>query len=177
MSTNRGTSQRASQLNRRLFLVSTLLFICAVSRPLFAQTTEVLATGPDQRTGIPFLSANVIPYLHVSYQAAPKPGTPVDVSGTASGIGVQILYTKRPIVPYPDWKSAPCSTLGALMVQENPLVYYLSDRSGWSLFMVFPKNYQGPCAFASAFLARFQYFLGITRNSAFSSFPALLQIP
>jgi hypothetical protein len=164
-------------LNSRLFLVSTLLLVCALPKPLFAQTTEVLATGPDQRTGIPFLSANVIPYLHVSYQTAHTPNAPVDVSGTASGIGVQILYTARQIVPYPGWKPAPCGTLGALTVQENPLVYYLSDQSGWSLFMVFPKNYQGTCAFASAFLARFQYFLGITRNSAFSSFPALLQIP
>ncbi|HUX21121.1 MAG TPA: hypothetical protein VMW69_07755, partial [Spirochaetia bacterium] len=115
-------------MSRRFHLASTLLLLCAASTNLFAQTTEILATGPDQRRGIPFLSANVIPYLHVSYQAAAKPGTSIDVSSTASNVGIQVLYTERRIVPYPDWKTVPCGAVGALLAQESPLVYYLSGR-------------------------------------------------
>lgn len=164
-------------MNRRFRFAMCTLIVIASSAPVFGETTEILATGPDQRVGIPYLSANVIPYFQVSYQTAAQSAESDSGSAFSAASGIRILYTERTIVPYSEWKPAACGGLSALTVQDDPLVYFLSGNAGWSLFIVFPPKYPGPCSFASAFFTRFLYFLGITHDAAVSSFPAVLQIP
>ncbi len=142
----------------------------------------VLATGPDQRTGIAYLSANVIPYLATTYLESTKAGGP-DLGSTgssqapgASGGGIHVYYTGRKIVPDGGWKRTACAAYSLLTVQENPLVYFFESSGGWSLFLAFPAGYANPCSFVSTFINRFEYFLGVTQNTALSSFPAVLNL-
>ena len=160
-----------------------LLLLAASAGELHAETTMVLATGPDQRTGIPYLSANVIPYLSTTYLDSSKTAGPTLGAGASSqgggppAGGIQVLYTGRKIVPDGGWPRAGCGAYSLLTVREKPLVYFFESGSGWSLFLAFPAGYDTPCAFVSIFINRFEYFLGITQNTALSSFPAVLNLP
>lgn len=146
-----------------------------------AESTEVLNTGPDIGRGIPYLSANVIRYYQVTYRAAGQENSAGSTQGARfeeeSGAALRVLYTDTSVVPSPEWKAASCGGSGMLTVAANPAVLFYRDPGGWSLFFVYPADYHQTCAFATVFLRRFSYFLGITQNSALSSFPAVLQIP
>lgn len=162
-------------MSRRPAVAFFILFLIASVDLVFAETTEVLATGPDRQAGIPYLSANVITYLHVSYRPAGREGEAANQAPL--GAGIQVLYTESSVVPYSSWKSASCREKTFLTVQGSPPVYFYEAPAGWSVFVVFPPGYRNPCSFVSAFVKRFEYFLGITRNSALSSFPAVLKVP
>lgn len=184
MWTNRATSPRVLRLNRGVGAVLRrargpvlILGLTLLAPALFAaETTEILATGPDLKKGIPYLSANVLAYFLVTYQppTAAAPGSP-------SRAAIRVLYSGTTVVPASSWKPSPCATSHLLVVDEQPSVLFFSDgeesEHGWSLFFVFPAGYEKPCSFAATFVTRFRYFLGITRNSALSSFPAVLNVP
>lgn len=160
-----------------------MILLAASAGALHAETTMVLATGPNQRSGIAYLSANVIPYLATTYLDSTKTngptlgqGGPSRTVGTSGG-EVQVLYTERKIVPDGGWSRTACGANSLLTVQDKPLVYFFESGSGWSLFLAFPAGYTNPCAFVSTFINRFEYFLGITQDTALSSFPAVLNFP
>lgn len=146
-----------------------------------AETTEILTTGPDIARGIPYLSSNALPYYAVTYRTATQESTsgaaPGGAGGGGSGTALRVLYTATSVVPPPSWKRASCGEPGVLTVAANPDVLFYPDPGGFSLFFVFPSRYPHSCSFASAFLRRFSYFLGITQSSPLSSFPAVLQVP
>lgn len=179
MSTSREISQRALRLSRLLLL----LFCLAAVFPegAMAETSEVLTTGPDVGRGIPYLFANALPYYEVTYRTATQENSSGRRQGAVAGSGaaaaLRVLYTPTAVVPPPSWKRASCSEPAMLSVAENPAVLFYRDPQGFSFFFVYPSHYSQSCAFASAFLRRFTYFLGITKNSALSSFPAVLQLP
>ena len=61
-------------------------------------------------------------------------------------------------------------------LSAKPLVLIYTHQRGWSLQFVFPEGFSAPCSFTGAFVSRFLYFLGITRDDALSSFPAVLHL-
>jgi len=184
---------------RTLFVALFCILLAVLPGALFAETTEILATGPDAKKGIPYLSPNVVPYFAVTYRTAHQESTasraaaaPAEAAGNSAAASrsggaapaapqsendIRVLYTETEVAIYSSWKPAPCGSLGMLEVEQEPRVLFFQDRAGRSLFFVFPSSYPSPCAFVTTFINRFNYFLGVTQNSALSSFPAVLQIP
>lgn len=177
MSTSRAISPRASRLSSRPVILAALLLASCASASLFGETTEILATGPDRGTGIPYLQPNVISFYAVTYRTASQEGGLPHPSQGGADAGVRVLFTKTAVVPYSAWKPAPCGSLRALRIRESPPVLYYRSAQGWSLFFAFSASNTAPCSFVSAFVERFDYFLGVTQNSAISSFPAVLRVP
>lgn len=172
-----------------LFILLALLFPALAA----AETTETLASGPEKAQGIPYLSANTIPYYRATYRSLSAESRTLAPAGSAGSTGkagrgvggaaassahapITVLYTASPIVPSPAWSKVACSGEHLLGTGTKGVLFYHAAE-GWSLFFAFPAGYSSSCSFATRFVEGFVHFLATTNGAPLSSFPALLSLP
>ena len=129
---------------------------------LSAQARAVLDIGPELRSGVPYLSANVLSYYHGEYDLGEITVIVDHVSGE---------------VPVPEAAEiVRCGAVGlSVLPSRSARILYLR-RGGDIIFFVFPDGYDAACGFVERFLVRFDYFTRAAPDSRIPPYPAVLEL-
>jgi len=138
--------------------------------PNFAYSQRgILASGPKQSKGIPFLTPNAIEHLYGIYEFPPGK--------------VHVRFTSEMIVPFAEWENRPCETTEYRLFRFREEPVFFTGVNEWGfLFFRFtgrtasPEDFSGACAFIERFIARFLYFNSLLEKGRGVSFPAVLEI-
>jgi hypothetical protein len=173
-----------------------LLLICVALglgplRLVGAQDTAILREGPHPVRGIPYLSPNTLPAFEGVYLLAWAGGRDATEKGSVGSedvsaamqfpepLGVEVLYTREPLVLPAEWIPLRCGGLSFLRVtgEERYALCYCEEQAH-TVFFCFPEEGATPlaCRFAERFVRRFQVLLGFMEAMREPPFPAILQL-